>query len=152
MRNMRWLYGACMETLRIYPIAGALPRYVAQTFDFGGHTIPQGALVFVATGVTHFVPAIYREPYRFDPDRFFAPRNEHHQPGVFAPYGLGGRTCLSAGMGEALIMLVIATLFRNLRLALPTPDYRLKTEIAPIPGPNRKFAVRVVEKRGHFSV
>ena len=149
LRNMRWLYGACMETLRIYPIAGALPRYVAQTFDFGGHTIPQGALVFVATGVTHFVPAIYREPYRFDPDRFFAPRNEHHQPGVFAPYGLGGRTCLSAGMGEALIMLVIATLFRNLRLALPTPDYRLKTEIAPIPGPHRKFAVRVVEKRSN---
>ena len=35
LRNMRWLYGACMETLRIYPIAGALPRHVAQTFDFG---------------------------------------------------------------------------------------------------------------------
>jgi cytochrome P450 len=108
-------------------------------------------LVFVATGVTHFVPDIYREPHRFDPERFFAPRNEHHQPGVFAPYGLGGRTCLSAGMGESLIMLVIATLLHNVRFALPTPDYRLKTEIAPLPGPHRKFAVRVVEKRGHFS-
>ena len=144
LRNMRWLYGACMETLRIYPIAGALPRHVAQTFDFGGHTIPQGALVFVATGVTHFVPDIYREPHRFDPERFFAPRNEHHQPGVFAPYGLGGRTCLSAGMGESLIMLVIATLLHNVRFALPSPSYRLKTEIAPIPGPHRKFFVRVV--------
>lgn len=144
LRNMRWLYGACMETLRIYPIAGALPRHVAQSFDFGGHSIPQGALVFVATGVSHFLPQIYADPYRFDPERFFPPRNEHHQPGVFAPYGLGGRTCLSAGMGESLIMLVIATLLHSVRLALPTPDYRLKTEIAPIPGPSRSFFVRVV--------
>ena len=151
LRNMRWLYGACMETLRFYPIAGALPRHVARTFDFGGHTITAGTLVFVTTGVTHFVSDIYRDPHRFDPERFFAPRNEHHQPGVFAPYGLGGRTCLSAGMGESLIMLVIATLLHKVRFALPTPDYQLKTEIAPIPGPHRKFFVRVVENLGHFS-
>ncbi|MFN8530134.1 MAG: cytochrome P450 [Anaerolineae bacterium] len=143
LRRMRWLYGACMETLRMYPIAGALPRYVAKSFEFGGQTIREGQLIFIATGVTHFLPEVYRDPYRFDPERFFEPRSEHQQPGAFAPYGLGARTCLSAGMGEALIMLIMVGLLRHADLALLTPDYRLKTQIAPIPGPHRDFAVKV---------
>lgn len=146
-RHMRWLYGACMETLRRYPIAGALPRYVAEAFDFGGYRIPQGKLVFVATGVTHFLPEIYPDPYQFDPERYFEPRNEHHTPGAFAPYGLGSRTCLSAGMGESLIMIVVAALLAKYRFALPSPNYVLKTEVAPIPGPHRRFAVRVLDRR-----
>lgn len=143
LRRMRWLYGACMEVLRMYPVAGALPRYVARSFSFGGHTIEAGQLVFIATGVTHFLPDVYRDPSVFDPERFFEPRSEHQRSGVFAPYGLGARTCLSAGMGEALIMLVLATLLRHVDLELLTPDYRLRTQIAPIPGPHRRFAVRV---------
>ncbi len=146
-RAMRWLYGACLETMRMYPIAGALPRYVAQEFNFEGHTIPKGTLVFIATGVTHFLPNVYRDPYTFDPERYFEPRSEHHQPGAFAPYGLGSRTCLSAGMGESLIMLIVAALLAKTRFALPTPNYVLKSEIAPIPGPHRAFALRVVGRR-----
>lgn len=147
LRQMRWLYGACMETLRRYPVAGALPRYVAKPFAFGGHTIAAGQQIFIATGVAHFLPEIYRAPARFDPERFFAPRAEHHQPGAFAPYGLGPRTCLSAGMGEALIMVVTATLLRHVDLALPRPDYQLRSQVAPIPGPHRDFAVRVIGRR-----
>jgi cytochrome P450 len=149
LRQMRWLYGACMETLRRYPVAGALPRYVAKSFTFGGHTIAAGQQIFIATGVAHFLPEVYHEPERFDPERFFAPRAEHHRPGAFAPYGLGPRTCLSAGMGEALIMLIVATLLRHVDLALPHPGYRLRTQVAPIPGPHRDFAVRVL---GHRAV
>lgn len=148
MRRMRWLYGACMETLRMYPIAGALPRYVAKDFEFGGHTIRAGQMIFIATGVAHFLPALYPDPHRFDPERFFEPRNEHRQPGAFAPYGLGPRTCLSAGMGEALIMLVTAVLLHQTELALPRPDYKLRSQIAPIPGLHKGFRVRVVRQRG----
>ncbi|MDX2004347.1 MAG: cytochrome P450 [Meiothermus sp.] len=148
LRRMRWTYGACMETLRMYPVAGALPRYVAKPFEFAGHTIEQGQLIFIATGVSHFLPEVYREPYRFDPERFFEPRHEHRTPGAFAPYGLGSRTCLSAGMGEALIMLVLATLVHQVDLELPHPNYRLRTQIAPIPGPHKNFTVRVRGPRG----
>ncbi len=136
-----------MEVLRKYPIAGALPRYVEKPFEFAGYTIEAGQLVFIATGVTHFLPEVYREPQRFDPQRFFDPRNEHQQSGAFAPYGLGGRTCLSAGMGEALIMLIMATLIHHVDLELPTPDYQLKSRVAPIPGPDARFAVRVRQQR-----
>jgi len=147
LRNMRWLYGTCMETLRMYPVAGALPRYVAKPLDFAGYNIEQGQLIFVATGVAHFLPEIYKDPYRFDPERYFEPRNEHHTPRAFAPYGLGGRTCLSAGMGEALIMTVLATLLHSVKLELSTPNFRLKTRVAPIPGPDARFAVRVLDQR-----
>ncbi|MBL8134380.1 MAG: cytochrome P450 [Anaerolineae bacterium] len=147
LRGMRTLYGACMEVLRMYPIAGALPRCVAKPLDFAGCTIPAGRLVFVATGVTHFLPEVYRDPYTFDIARFFEPRSEHQRSGAFAPYGLGGRTCLSAGMGEALIMTVMATLVHAARLELLTPDYRLVSKVAPIPGPDLGFKVRALGAR-----
>jgi len=147
LRKMRWLYGSCMETLRMYPIAGALPRYVVKTLNFGGCTIPQGTRVFIAGGVAHFLPENYPDPFRFDPERYFEPRNEHHTPGAFAPYGLGGRTCLSAGMGESLIMVIIATLLHATNLELTSPNFKLKSQIAPIPGPHKRFAVRMLNHR-----
>jgi hypothetical protein len=44
-------------------------------------------------------------------------------------------------------MLVTATLLHQTELALPRPDYQLRTQIAPIPGPHRAFKVRVVRQR-----
>jgi cytochrome P450 len=152
LRRMRWLYGSCMEVLRMYPIAGALPRYIAKEFEFSGHLIEAGQQVFIATGVTHFLPSVYTDPYSFQPERFFDPRNEHQQTGAFAPYGLGARTCLSAGMGEALIMLITAVMLNQVELELPSPGYQLKTRVAPIPGPDSKFAVRVIRHRSNVPV
>jgi cytochrome P450 len=147
LRRMRWMHGVYMETLRMYPIAGALPRYVAQSFEFGGHTIEAGQLVFIATGVCHFLPQFYPDPYTFDPLRYSEPRNEHHQPGAFAAFGLGQRTCLSAGLGDAIIMTLIATLLRNVELELSPRDYTMKSVVAPIPGPEKRFSVRVIGQR-----
>src|SRR6516162_755095 len=68
MRNMTTLRNCVKEILRHRPIAPAVPRYVVETFDFAGYTIPAGSFVFFAVCVPHFDPEYFADPYTFDPD------------------------------------------------------------------------------------
>ena len=141
--RMSTLRNAIRETYRRYPIAPAVPRYVAHGFDFEGHHIAEGSYVFVAIVVPHFDARYFADPYRFDPDRFEPPRSEHRRPFAFQPYGLGRHACLSIGMVETVVMTTMVTLLRAVDLAIAPPDYELRSERDPVPGPERAFTVRV---------
>jgi hypothetical protein len=147
LRHLKFLRAVLLETIRLYPIAGAAPRYATQSFEYGGCRIEAGSTVFVAITVPHFMPEIYTNPYTFDPERFMEPRNEHHYPGAFHPYGLGQHTCISINVVETVVMTTIIGLLSSVRLELDPPDYRIRTVIKPVPGPDAKFAFRVREQR-----
>ncbi len=131
LRAMPTLHATALETLRLYPVAGVLPRIAARDFEFGGYVIPQGEHFMVANAAPHFAPQFYTDPYRFDITRFSEPRMEHKKRGVFAPFGAGPHTCLGAGLAEVQIMLVIATLLHHAELALDPANYRLKKAYLP---------------------
>jgi cytochrome P450 len=147
-RDMPVLYGALMETLRLYPIAVAAMRTATQDFVFHGYRVYEGEPLYMATAVSHVLPAFYPDPYTFDIGRYERSRAEHRQPGAYAPFGLGPHTCLGAGMAEVLMMLGMGRLFHQLELALSPPDYELKLSVTPTPGPEASFAVKVVGRRG----
>lgn len=146
-RDMPVLYGALLETMRLYPIAVAAMRTATQDFVFQGYRVYEGEPLYMATAVAHFLPRFYPDPYTFDITRYHEPRQEHQQPGAYAPYGLGAHTCLGAGLAEVLMMLSMGRLFHQLELALTPPDYDLKLSVSPTPGPEMQFKVRVVGRR-----
>lgn len=131
LRAMPTLHATALETLRLYPIAGVLPRIAARDFEFAGYVIPKGEHFMVANAAPHFAPQFYADPYKFDITRFSEPRLEHKKRGVFAPFGSGPHTCLGAGLAEVQIMLVIATLLHHAELALDPLNYRLKKAYLP---------------------
>ena len=146
--KLQALYAATIETLRRYPVAPFTPRGVARPFDFAGHHVKAGQDVLIVNGLTHYLPEFFPEPWKFDIQRYIAPRREHKQgQGIFAPYTLGPHTCLGAGVAEVQLMVTVGALLRAVRLELETPDYEIKTKLMPIPGPDPKFKVRVVERR-----
>jgi CRP-like cAMP-binding protein/cytochrome P450 len=147
LRTMKALRGAVMETLRLYPIAAALLRRVDRPFDFAGYRIAAGQDIFIATNVGHFLPELYADPEAFDVDRYHEPRSEHRQPGAWGSFGQGPHTCASAGVVEAILMLTGGAMLRALRLELDRPDYVMKTLVNPVPSPDAKFSLRVVEAR-----
>jgi cytochrome P450 len=51
-------------------------------------------------------------------------------------------------MAESQLMVVIATLLRHFEFALPSPDYRVEIQAAPIPNPGKGLTVKVVRRRG----
>ena len=139
--ELRTLHHAALETLRLYPLSGAIQATVAAPFEFSGYFVPSGANLIVATTVPHFLAEYFPEPLQFDVDRYAPPRGEHRLPGAFAPFGIGPHLCLGAGLAEALIVLTMATLLRSVRLELDPPDYQLQIEMIPVPVPKDFFVV-----------
>lgn len=130
-REMNVLHDTAMETLRLYPIAGVLPRTAAQDFEFMGYAIQKGEFFMCATSASHFMPEIYANPHTFDIERYSAPRNEHKQRGAFAPFGSGPHTCLGAGLAEVQIMLTVATILHSVEIEPGNPRYKLKKTYTP---------------------
>ena len=138
-----------LETLRMYPAIPGLPRTVANSFEFGGYTVPARTSVIVGNTVSHHLPECFPEPQRFDIERYTPERAEHQQPGAFAPFGLGTHRCLAGNFAEAQIALTLLTIVRELELTLSPPGYRLKVSHLPTPHPASSFKFRVSQRSTH---
>lgn len=143
VRALDVLQRTFLETLRRYPIAPAVQRTVTQPFEFAGHRVEAGGRIFIGTTVAHFIPELHPDPYRFDIDRYLAPRNENKIPGGFAPFSLGAHTCLGAGLAEVQIMVTVAALLHFAELQMDPPGYTLRTRTAPTPAPTPDFRMKV---------
>jgi cytochrome P450 len=147
MQRLPAVQGAVMETMRLWPIAVAAMRTATRDFEFCGHRIREGEMLYVATTVPHFMEAYYPEPESFDIDRYEKPRSEHLRPGVYSPYGRGPHICLGKSLAEVLLVVTMARLCHRLNLSLDPPDYVLRTKTAPTPGPAMSFRVKVESHR-----
>ncbi|MDR3415565.1 MAG: cytochrome P450 [Nevskia sp.] len=143
LKKIPAVHGAIMETMRLYPVAVAQIRTATRDFNFAGHRIKAGEMLYIGTSVPHFMEEYFPNPQKFDIDRYEKPRAEHMQSGVYSPYGRGPHTCLGKSLAEVQMALSMARLFWKLDLALDPPDYVLKTKTAPTPGPAMDFRVKV---------
>jgi cytochrome P450 len=147
LKNLPAIDGAIMESMRLYPIAVAQMRTATRDFEFRGHQIREGELLYIATSVPHFMEEHFPNPEKFDIDRYQKPRAEHLKPGVYSPYGRGTHVCLGKTLAEDQMALSMARLFYLLDLKLEPADYELQRKTLPTPGPSMKFKVRVAGRR-----
>ena len=140
------LHRTALETLRMYPAVPMLARTVTNSFEFAGFRIEAGDAVLVATSVPHYLPEYFPEPDRFDIDRYTEARAEHRRPYAYAPFGLGPHRCLGNGFAEVQILVTMATVLREVELALHPSGYRLKTTEVPLPRPHDSFRVRATRR------
>ena len=147
LRKMDVTHRVVLESLRMYPAAPALFRSVVNSFDFAGYRISAGARIFVATTVTHRLPAFFPDPDRFDIDRYLPERGEHRQTYAFVPFGVGAHRCLGNGFAEAQTLLTIAAILHAAELEMTPPDYELKMVNVPTPRPSKRFKFKVKRLR-----
>ena len=148
LRKMRFMTATVNEILRRYNPTVALLRHPSRDVEVGGYTIPAGMETFLYPGSKHFDADVFPDPWRFDPDRFLPPRNEHKaMKGAYVPFGIGPHRCLGAAAGEVTLLVLLARLLRRVRFALEPKDYETKIRMGPLRMPDRQFRVRVVAKR-----
>jgi len=146
-RRMPTLHAVALEALRLYPVAGVLPRTATRDLDYAGYTIPKGEQFMIATAAPHFASEFYKDPYTFDIERYREPRNEHKKRGVFAPFGAGPHTCLGAGLAEVQIMVTLATLLHQAEFTLHPLNYKMKKVYTPSMTP-KGFEIKLTAWRG----
>lgn len=122
------------ECLRLWGSSHTMPRKAIRDVVYKEWTIPAGTMVFISPSLVHVMPAYWADPERFDPERFSDARKEHRQHRhLFMPFGGGAHKCIGMHLAEMQVKLFLFSLLRRFRLALPDPDYVMKTRYVPVP-------------------
>lgn len=112
IRAMTYLDQVLKETERLHPPVPAGFRGVTETFEYNGYTVPKGWIALYLINVAHRDPAIYRDPLRFDPDRFSPERDESSVPFSLVGFGGGARVCLGYAFAQLEMKVMLSYLLR----------------------------------------
>src|SRR4051794_36653850 len=106
-----YLTATIQEILRARPVLpNAAPRLVKQPVDLGGWHYEPGVCLLANSYLVHHDPEIYRDPYRFRPERFL-----EEPPGTYTwiPFGGGRRRCLGASFALLEMKTVLREVLRR---------------------------------------
>ncbi|GAB4391068.1 cytochrome P450 [Albidovulum sp.] len=106
------------ESLRLYPPAAFLSRTARRHDLILGREIRPGDTVMLPIYALHRHHALWRDPDRFDPDRFATP--EAIDRFAYLPFGGGPRICIGASFALQEAVIILATLLARFRFA-PVP-------------------------------
>jgi cytochrome P450 len=131
------------ETLRCYPAAWVGPRRTTRDVTLAGVDVPAEIGVQYSSWVTHHLPELYPDPFRFDPDRFLPEREAALPRGAYIPFGGGSRMCLGKRFGEYELRALATVLLTRVRFE-PCSREDPKIVTTPTLGPKGglRFVVR----------
>lgn len=102
------------ESLRVRPVAWIVARNVREDDVLLGRRIPAGATVLCSQLLVHRHPQFWREPERFDPDRWDPAAGGLAHEFAYFPFSKGPRICVGSEFGIAECAVVLATMARAL--------------------------------------
>ena len=119
-----WLGALVKEVLRLRPpLPVAAGRVLDESLTIGEHEVPAGTSIYIDAWGLHHDPERFRDPERFDPERFLGEAAESY---TWLPFGGGARRCLGASLAELEIRTALRTILRH---AVPEPA---DAELAPV--------------------
>lgn len=134
------LLGAvCNETMRRHPIVTEIARLTLTPCELLGHQIPAGVGLGVGIAAIHQDPAIYPDPNRFLPERFF---ERDFTPYEFLPFGGGHRRCLGAALSDFEMRITLATIVSQWEYTLTSKERERRHNLAT--GPQHGVRMRLV--------
>jgi retinoid hydroxylase len=140
-----------LEAKRIAPLVPLAFGRAQRSFTCGGFTVPEGWTVYLALALINHDADTYREPGRFDPDRFGPDRAEHRKHRMaFIPQGAEpatGHRCLGLDYSTIMATAFTALLLRAYEWEVPAQDlsYDWK-KVPPEPRSGLVVQVRAVER------
>jgi len=106
------------ETMRLYPPASGIGREALEDVQIGSHIIKKGTLISLNFYAMHHSERYFRQPERFDPERF-SKENEGSIPRyAYLPFGGGPRVCIGNMFALMEARLILATVVQHFDLSL----------------------------------
>ncbi|WP_431971424.1 cytochrome P450 [Nocardia sp. bgisy134] len=144
--GLPYLDAVCQETLRLHPPVPIVLRRVTEPVTLRGVRVRAGDTMGLALPLLHSDPDTWDDAARFRPERFL---DRRYGPFELAPYGGAHRRCVGASLADYELRVVLATLLRRVRLALPPRYARGRTPLS-VPhniatGPHRSIPFDVIE-------
>lgn len=136
-----------LESERLYPVIPWQLRTAMNQCVVDGFQIPPQTRLLICHTAPHYSAKLYKDPLKFDIDRYLPDREEHMAPGAYAPYGLGTHTCLGHRWLELQMVVNLLMIAHHVRLEIVPADYRLGINPFPTAAPDKKLKFRVAEVR-----
>lgn len=119
--KLPYLTAVVNETLRLTPIAVAVPRRLQEAVTLAGHQLPAGTTVGASIYVAHRSRS-WEQPDEFVPERFLGGTPS---PFVFFPFGGGTRRCVGAEFARFQLAVVLGQLILS-RAFSPVPSFTMR--------------------------
>ncbi|XP_050092165.1 cytochrome P450 9e2-like [Anopheles aquasalis] len=121
LQSMRYMDMVVSETLRKWPFGTVLNRECIQDYscdDGTGNkfTIEKGSMLLIPIIGIHFDEKYYKEPERFDPERFNEQNRKNIQSGTYIPFGIGPRNCIGSRFALMEVKVVLYYLLKHFRV------------------------------------
>jgi cytochrome P450 len=115
VEKLPYLEGAIKEGMRLFPAGTWTGRLAMREFELGGHPLPKGTWVVMSPYVTHRIPEIFPDPYRFKPERWLS---EYHSAYEFMPFSAGPRYCIGTSLGMMQLKIALSMLLQRFTFTL----------------------------------
>jgi cytochrome P450 len=103
------------ESMRALPSSSYSQRIAAEPVALGQLDLRPGTLVIFSQFITHHLPEIFAEPYRFRPERWVT---LDPSPYAFLPFAAGPKMCIGGPLASLIVRLTIGTLWQRVRLSV----------------------------------
>ncbi|MGE0829241.1 MAG: cytochrome P450, partial [Hyphomonadaceae bacterium] len=113
------------EALRLYPPIPVVNRVCRKPHGLLGRLVRPGDIVVIPIYALHRHQLYWREPNRFDPDRFAPEFGADKRKFIYMPFGAGQRICIGAAFAMMEATIVLATLVRGAHFEAP-PDRTIR--------------------------
>lgn len=133
------------ESMRLYPPVPVLTRVTADDVTLGELKLKAGTLVVLPTYAIHRHETLWRDPNRFDPERFEIDKERPLARTQFMPFGAGPRFCIGSTFAMIEATAILATLLRRARFeAVPghVPMPLARVTLRPAGGMPLKVTMR----------
>lgn len=140
--RLAYLDAVLLEVERLHPPFVGSFRWVSESFVYNGYAVEAGTRVLYAIAPSHEDAMTYRDPTRFDPDRFMQ-RDAATLRRDYALVGFGGgaRTCIGIEVARLEAKVVASHLLRTHEWS-PVPDQRFDPVYLPSVRPRDGYRVR----------
>ncbi|KAJ7166718.1 cytochrome P450 [Mycena filopes] len=163
--SLPYIDALCKELCRWLPIVPlAAPHRAIKDDMYGEYFIPKGS--FVIPNIWKFLhdPAVYQDPFVFNPDRFLEPKPEPH-PADMGLFGYGRRVCPGIHLADVSVWISIAKAVAGLTISRaldadgnpidPVADVTDGIISRPVPfkcdiKPRSEFVLKLVHEATHF--
>ncbi|XP_076675145.1 cytochrome P450 family protein sad isoform X4 [Andrena cerasifolii] len=120
------LKGMIKESLRLYPIAPFISRYLPEDSVIGNYFVPKEQLLVLSIYSSGRDSANFSQPNEFLPERWIRTEKGTYRgvlnPHASLPFALGARSCIGRKLAEIQISLALAELVKSFKIECVNRD------------------------------
>nr|UZM28236.1 shadow [Henosepilachna vigintioctomaculata] len=125
------------ETLRLYPVAPFLTRFLPHESVIAGYRVPKNSLIVMSIYTTGREEKYFKDAGKFVPERWDRGSDMQATAQASLPFAVGARSCIGRKLAEYELQKMLTEIVKNFRLKLSnTEEIQMVMKMVAVPSPS----------------